>query len=437
MNQENYDYTVNEAWDNLFDKFNIAEEIEKNGYLKIAAKDIKKYKEPRLMSKWDTSKKRPEKFKANNINILPISRSSYVLGDFDVYEKLPEFTEQEENITYVEIPKLETIDINKITSEANAINVLILTKMLDHFLYTEKNYQTFNGRMGTGNFSFSIERKCKKKLLIDVESAQCEIDGGFENEESVVILEAKNIVNEDFNVRQLYYPYRLWKKKVNKPIRLVLSIYANKIFRLFEYEFVDANNMSSIKKIKDHMYSIEDINIYWEDILEVYKNTMVEMDDKYSKKGVPFIQADSMDRIISLLENLHNNPLSEKQIAEELMGFTTRQSNYYYNAGKYLGLFEKTSDRHKRIKLTSMGNFLYNLPYKERQLKIIELIFKHKIFKDLFHMIIETGYIPSKDVIEKKMINLNVCSKNLTNRRAQTVYSWLLWILKLTQLSQN
>ncbi|HDG6090574.1 TPA: type II restriction endonuclease, partial [Staphylococcus aureus] len=112
--------------------------------------------------KWDTSKKRPEKFKANNINILPISRSSYVLGDFDVYEKLPEFTEQEENITYVEIPKLETIDINKITSEANAINVLILTKMLDHFLYTEKNYQTFNGRMGTGNFSFSIERKCKK-----------------------------------------------------------------------------------------------------------------------------------------------------------------------------------------------------------------------------------------------------------------------------------
>ncbi|HHC5250048.1 TPA: type II restriction endonuclease, partial [Staphylococcus aureus] len=173
----------------------------------------------------------------------------------------------------------------------------------------------------------------QKKLLIDVESAQCEIDGGFENEESVVILEAKNIVNEDFNVRQLYYPYRLWKKKVNKPIRLVLSIYANKIFRLFEYEFVDANNMSSIKKIKDHMYSIEDINIYWEDILEVYKNTMVEMDDKYSKRGVPFIQADSMDRIISLLENLHNNPLSEKQIAEELMGFTTRQSNYYYNAG--------------------------------------------------------------------------------------------------------
>ena len=40
------------------------------------------------------------------------------------------------------------------------------------------------------------------------------IDGGFECDDAVVILEAKNVVKEDFHIRQLYYPYRLWKSKV-------------------------------------------------------------------------------------------------------------------------------------------------------------------------------------------------------------------------------
>lgn len=48
--------------------------------------------------------------------------------------------------------------------------------------------------------------------------------------------------------------------------------------------------------------------------------------------SVPFIQANSMERIISLLENLYGNPMTPGQIAE-LMDFDPRQSDYYYNAG--------------------------------------------------------------------------------------------------------
>ena len=42
-----------------------------------------------------------------------------------------------------------------------------------------------------------------------MKNAQCEIDGGFENDNDVIIMEAKNVINEDFHVRQLYYPFRL------------------------------------------------------------------------------------------------------------------------------------------------------------------------------------------------------------------------------------
>ena len=65
--------------------------------------------------------------------------------------------------------------------------------------------------MGTGEFDFRVNTYREIKRDIHVENAQCEIDGGFENSESVVIMETKNVVHEDFHVRQLYYPYRLWK----------------------------------------------------------------------------------------------------------------------------------------------------------------------------------------------------------------------------------
>ena len=66
----------------------------------------------------------------------------------------------------------------------------------------------------------------------------------------------KNILNEEFHVRQLYFPYRLWRNKVTKPVRLIFSIYSNMIFRLFEYRFVEINDYSSIELIKTKNYSL-------------------------------------------------------------------------------------------------------------------------------------------------------------------------------------
>lgn len=125
-------------------------------------------------------------------------------------------------------------------------------------------------------------------------------------------MEAKNVVHKDFHIRQLYYPYRLCKTKVKKPIRLVFAIYSNMIYRLSEYRFTSLDNYSSIELVQSKNYSLQNITITIEDLLNVRNNTIVKNDDnmKYNKK-VPFIQANSMDRIISLLENLYENPITE------------------------------------------------------------------------------------------------------------------------------
>lgn len=428
--------TANEAWSMLIEKYDIVNRVIKDGIFHIKASEIKAFKEPRLMAKWDCIAALPTVLKKNNLNILPDSRSSYVLGDFLLYQEIPELQEEVFNMDYVEIPDYETIDINNISSEAVAINVLVISGILDDFLGVDGTVQTFSGRMGTGEFDFVVDTARGNKQKIFVKNAQCEIDGGFENEHEVVIMETKNVLNEEFHVRQLYFPYRLWRKKVTKPIRLIFSIYSNMIFRLFEYRFVEINDYSSIELIKTKNYSLQDTTIDIEDLIEVRNNTRIcYQDNQYDDLKVPFIQANSFERVISLLENMKDNPMTKEQIAE-LMVFDERQSDYYYNAGAYLGLFEKKrEDKISKVFLTRLGENVFSLNYKERQLKFVELILKHQIFADCFDMVINSGgKLPDIETIESLMREYNVCNEGQINRRASSVQGWIKWIFNLRNL---
>lgn len=432
--------TTSDAWQILLDKYDIKNEIESNGTFKITASQIKEVREPRLLAKWDSSEQLPKSLKKNKINILPDSRSSYVLSDFILYETLPELTEHIQNMPTVTLPELETIDIEHITSEANAINILQISGILEDFLEledTETLYGTFDGRMSSGTFSFTVNTNRQILRTINVDKAQIEVDGGFESENFVVILEAKNVLHEDFHIRQLYYPYRLWKSKVNKPIRLIFSIYTNKIFRLMEYRFLEVDNYSSIELVRTKSYSLENTNITLEEIKKIYSSVEEYQitQDNMTETDIPFIQANNFERVISLLENMYENDLNGEEI-ENLMQFTSRQTRYYYNAGRYLKLFDKYKDTDKVIKyrLTPLGRRVYNTNYKKRQLLLVELILSHQIFRDLFHYVIENGEFPNKNLVQDLELEYNVCSPNVAGRRASTVIGWLKWIFNLPNL---
>ena len=434
MTERNAGLSANEAWKTLFEKYPIAETIEKEGTFSIRADQIREFREPRLMAKWDSSDSLPEVLRKHKVNILPDSRTSYVLGDFLLYQEIPELSEHVTQMTHIEMPDYESIDVNNINSEANAIHGLILSGILDDFLGEGRNAETFNGRMGTGTFDFRVDTVRGISQSIHVENAQCEIDGGFENQTSVVIMEAKNVVHRDFHVRQLYYPYRLWRTKVKKPIRLVFCVYSNMIYRLFEYRFRDLEDYSSIELVRMKNYSLQDTSISMEEIKEVRQNTPVRTDDAMEGTKIPFIQANSMERVISLLENMYENPMTSQQIAE-LMDFDPRQSDYYYNAGKYLGLFEKHRESGQILTgLTALGQKVFRLNYKERQLKLVSLILEHQLFAEFFDELAETGEMPDKRDIENEMRRLKVCGEGQIVRRASSVQGWLKWIFNLTRL---
>ncbi|EOS8064590.1 hypothetical protein DKK46_RS11820, partial [Enterococcus faecium] len=202
-----------EAWEKLFDKYDILNEIDRNEIFSIRSKQINEFREARLMTKFDHSNQLPEIFSDNNITILPDSRGNYILGKFKIFEDL-----KHKNLKPipVKIPDfIQSLDITKITSESSALNIAHMSNMIDSVMKTKQNEPqsllTLSGRMSSGSLQYNILNSDKKLHEFTVENAQIEIDGSYENLNNILIVEAKNKIPKDFNIRQLYYPFRMYQ----------------------------------------------------------------------------------------------------------------------------------------------------------------------------------------------------------------------------------
>lgn len=426
--------TNKEAWQLLFDKYNILEKINQNGYFKITSKQINEFREARLMTKFDNSANLPELFKNNNLAILPITSNSYMIARFQTYKKFEE-TEDEE-IIKISFPEyIQSLDYNNITSEALAINCAYITQILEDFLDEEDLVPTISGKMGSGNFEFKINKNENEAeyINVSVQNSRIEIDGGFEGINSLALVEAKNVISDDFMIRQLYYPYRLWKSKINKPVRPVYMVYSNGIFNVYEYKFENDEDYSSIKFVKSKKYSIGDTEIDIQDIQDVFNNI-----NKFAEEPeIAFPQADSFDRVINLCELLLDEPRTKSDITENY-AFDERQTNYYTDAARYLGVVSKNrNDGNIVFELTEMGRRILNLRYKQRQLEFAKLILEHEAFYEYLRLYFERAEKPMTfDTIEiMKHCNLyNIESESTYKRRSSTIRGWIEWILDLTRL---
>lgn len=422
-------YSTNkEAWEKIFDKYNVLEKIEKKGFFKISSKEINEYREARLMTKFDNSESIPEILSKNKLSILPISSNSYMIAKFVTYKKFEEVPREVERINFP--PYIESLDYNNITSETLALNCAYITKILEDFLGEEELVPTVSGKMGSGVFNFDIAQiNSNKKISVTVENSRMEIDGGYEGINSLALVEAKNVVSEDFLVRQLYYPYRLWKSKITKVVRPIYVVYSNGIFTIYEYKFNDLNEYSSIELVKCKKYSIEDTDIDLGTIQELINNT-----NKFVEEPkISFPQANSFERVINLCELLKNSE-KEKQEITDNYEFDARQTNYYTDAAIYLGLVKKLGKRKKSFELTELGKWILSLNYKSRQIEFAKLILSHKVFYMTINDYFQKADMPTdaKIVEYMKECNLYNIGKDSTFfRRASTIKAWIYWIINL------
>lgn len=380
------------------------------------------------MAKFDHGINLPFIFADNNLAILSISRGDYVISNFRAYQP---FESLDTTITRASLPAhIQSLDPNSVSSETVAINCALASRMLADFLGEEKLYSTVSGRMGSGKFDFGIHNLKNGSITnLQVNNSQIEIDTALEGVESLVLLEAKRDLSADFLVRQLYYPYRVWQSRVSKKVRPIFLVYSNGIYSLYEYVFQDLGIYNSLVLVKHRNYSIEDTSIEMSDLMDV----ATQISTFVSEPQISFPQADSFERVINICELLGSQELSRDDVTEEY-AFDIRQTNYYTDAARYLGLVDKKYDGRKPVySLSEYGQRLMKLNYKQRQLAFCKSILEHKVFHNVFTFC-QYGDIPDSNAIVKIMKKSNLYkieSESTYIRRASTVSGWINWMLGL------
>ena len=413
------------AWETLFETHKILEEVARNGCFEIEAAQINKQRESRLMAKFDHSVNLPDIFRDNDLSILPISRSKYVIGKFDIHFEV-KYDSEIEVIPFEFPPGIESIDYTNLYSESSALHCAFNIGIIDDLL-GEKTAYTVSGRMSTESFDFNIINSFSNKpYSIKVKNSQCEIDAGFESNNYFVLIEAKNYAIDGFLIRQLYYPYRLWSKKMAKKAIPVLMTYSNDIFSFFIYEFSNDENYNSLKLREQKNYTIAPEEIQRSDVALVLNNIKV-----IAEPDVPFPQADKFERVVDLLSLLLERDLTKDDITENYE-FDRRQTDYYTNAGLYIGLIENYKDSlTKKVTfcLTSEGRSILHKRPKLKYLELINKILERQVFYLVFQLALKLGGIPPKDAIYK-IISENRPDINDTTikRRYFTVRGWISWI---------
>ena len=413
------------AWENLFDKYHILDEIAQNGKFVISASQIKEFREPRLMTKFDHKINLPGIFASNNLSILPITRGEYIISSFSAYE---DFSESSPDVQRISIPPhIQSLSPQFLVSETIALNCASACGILNDFLEDDGLIPTVSGRMSSGNFEFGINTSSSVQN-VSVCNSQIEIDAAYEGIHYLSLFEAKRDLSDDFLIRQLYYPFRVWNERVTKMVKPIFLIFSNGMFNLYQYQFDDPRNYNSLRLVKQKNYVIA-TEICLADIENILQNVPL-----IQEPAIAFPQADRMSRIINLIELLNEKPMTKQDITSEY-AFDERQTNYYTDAGRYLGLIDKVHDEDGNILflLSACGRHIMNLEYKERQLALVTQILMHRVFNETLKLHLRCGEMPDKQTIIQIMRDSNLYRVEADStywRRSSTVIGWVNWILE-------
>lgn len=424
-------------WEEIFDDYNVLDVIEEDGLFKITSTEIGKYKEARLMTKFDYVSQLPDIFYNNHLTIMPIKRGEYAIGHFDAYyEYDSKITDDYLIKDRVEMPFpswIESLDIDNITSESAMLNAAIAGNLLNDLLEIDEDdipLLTVDGRMSSLDFSFNIGHllNSNKNYRLEVENSQMEIDGGYETHDKLILIEAKNNVTDSFITRQLYYPFQRWIKEVNKEVIPIFLQYSNNTFNFSVFRFDDVNSYNSIQLIKRKNYIFGAEHTTIDDLVKVAKETKF----KNEPNNIPTTQADTFARLYNLIYSIwesENSSVSLEDIALE-NDFSYRQAGYYSNAARYLELINKNDDR--SFSLSKIGLEFVKATRKERNLIIARQILQYESYNIVFKRALElSGYITGPEAY-RALVEANyykrsndTYSKSTRKRRAGTISSWV------------
>lgn len=431
MINNNLNPHCNSLWEKLFIKNNIAEKVVEEGFFELNPQIINSNKYNLDYFGFEHQSHLPDIFRKHSLAILPTSFNTSLIGQYSAYIKCDNF--EHSPIDYINFPDyIQSVDYENIPNGITAINCALLSGLLHNFLEEDSFCTpTLSGKFTSDDFLFKIDTIDSRAFNIKVSNCKISVGSVIESIKSLSIIESINYIPTDIFIQKIYYPFRYWSGVVEKNIRPILMFVSNGIYYLHEYEFREFDNYSSIALIKSKRYSFEINDISLEDIQDILYSV-----DTVDEPAIPFPQADSFERVINLCELLLKHSELTKKIITSTYDFDKRQTDYYTNAGRYLGLIDKKNENGVKYFLSDEGKNLFKLNFKKRQLKLVELILKHPVFSKSLSLYLKNAEAPAKLEIEEIMKESNLYKVNTDatySRRAFTVLSWINWILSLQQ----
>ena len=350
----------NDSWLNIFNKYNLLAQVNRDSYVDISADQIKAVdgKEPRIMAKVDCREMLPPVMRDNKLSILAIRNGLYRIARTDP------FIDIEENVTTKIIEILPPahrlcIDPFDITRESAILDLSAIAGILTQ-LFGEAGDLVIRGRL-YGDINFSLGN-----INYQVEGVQIEVDGGYETNDSINLIEAKNSYRSNISIRQLLYPHLHWQAliKGKKHVNSFILYHQGELLRYIPYVYdkdkgyVDHSN----EKVFRFRRRTKDFSLY-----------TISANSIPVSASIPFPQADKFEKIDYIIMNLaEQGSLSKAQI-KTLFNMVSRQIDYYTNVLRWMGLAELSDDG--IVNLTARGERISKLSFHNRLKSMAQIIF--------------------------------------------------------------
>lgn len=213
--------------------------------------------EPRLLTQVNTEHKYSV-LKDNNISIISLGGkpTNYLLTKGIVKSELDYNYDSKDVISLNS--QTDSVLLPLGSSETSALDNLRYSGMYEHIVGEPIKYD--NLLSGRHYMSMSARIIKKLKRVFNVDKAQFEIDACYETEKYVIHMEAKSSKIEEFNLRQIYFPYRyIYDKIDNKKeiISLFMCPDKNKLYHVWQYKFDKPKRMFSAKVVNHWIFKLE------------------------------------------------------------------------------------------------------------------------------------------------------------------------------------
>jgi len=184
----------------------------------------------------------------------------------------------------------------------------------------------------------------------------------------------------------------------------------------------DPHDFNSLTVSARYAYTIDTTPLTFADLAQIWHQTQPAQASAFV--DIPFPQADNLLLVIYLVKKIARAPLTTSEITE-FLGYDKRQTDYYANAGRWLGLL----DAHKQI--TQFGTQFVRATPHHQKIQLITALFSTPFFYDLARFLVTQQAVPTKDFIFAQMQShpqLGAYNHTTQRRRATTVYAWLRWV---------